>query len=955
VSDGLPASYIFKVYQDSYGFIWASTFNGLSRFDGKEFINYGYENGMPNLIADAIYEDHLNRLWIGTRNGMAEIKGKRCLVYPVDDGRIINFVFSFAELNNGELWALTSSGAYTFQNDHWHKIRLYPGFENHSCRRVIQTDSGILINYGHHLVLKKNNKSFKLVSQISDDEVPGPYFNSLFRVNDTMYLNRADGLFKISGSDTISLFEHELKNKYILWTVKDSKNRFWVYTLNDRQLLVSEPGNDKHFFYSSTVPLISDFFEDKEGNMWIASLDGLVKVKSVDYESFDASTGTKVNGQNHLINAADSSLLATSATGEIFIYKGNSFKNFLLGNAADLQHAIPSEIIDAWCFDDRNRLWLIFRNQLAPYVLEKNKLRSFPSLVTGNIHPLTGIAYHFKGRCFYVGADTLQTGDERIMQNFKSNNTGEYIIRPMALHYFSNGLLMVETYNSGFFIIDSNKNSYRLPAKYISSHRMPGGDHIFDDPSGKFWIVSSQGMERYVWNSDKMPVKDLAITTSEGLPNNAVRSVVFDDYNRIWAVTLSGIVVIEIDDHNNIVVNRISEEQGIGSNLWNEVNLTKDFNGNIWAGLSNRLIKFKPSNIQFEKSLPAITIDRVQLNFKETNWKNWSDTMLGILQIPVNPVLPYNQNNLGISYKGISFSSPTGLEYSYKLDGADTGWSTPTQAEFVSFVGLPPGKYVFYVKARKSNSNWTSPAVFGFTINKPFWSEWWFRSLVFLFLASIIIVFYKYRMNQLKKLMALRMKISRDLHDEVGSTLSGIGLMSEIAKKQLENKSENEVKSSLEKISFNSEETLGKMSDIVWAINPQNDTYEKMIDRLKNFAKNTATPLGIQLNFDLDKNLSQFNLDMQRRNNIYLICKEAMNNAIRYSGCRNINFSIRTQDHQMKIAIADDGKGFDAQKIYTGNGLKNMRARADEIKIDLKVYSENEKGTIISLLIKSPD
>jgi signal transduction histidine kinase len=171
----------------------------------------------------------------------------------------------------------------------------------------------------------------------------------------------------------------------------------------------------------------------------------------------------------------------------------------------------------------------------------------------------------------------------------------------------------------------------------------------------------------------------------------------------------------------------------------------------------------------------------------------------------------------------------------------------------------------------------------------------------------------------------------------------------------LENKSENEVKSSLEKISFNSEETLGKMSDIVWAINPQNDTYEKMIDRLKNFAKNTATPLGIQLNFDLDKNLSQFNLDMQRRNNIYLICKEAMNNAIRYSGCRNINFSIRTQDHQMKIAIADDGKGFDAQKIYTGNGLKNMRARADEIKIDLKVYSENEKGTIISLLIKSPD
>jgi signal transduction histidine kinase len=179
--------------------------------------------------------------------------------------------------------------------------------------------------------------------------------------------------------------------------------------------------------------------------------------------------------------------------------------------------------------------------------------------------------------------------------------------------------------------------------------------------------------------------------------------------------------------------------------------------------------------------------------------------------------------------------------------------------------------------------------------------------------------------------------------------------MSEIAKKQLESSSDLEVKSSLDKISLNSEETLGKMSDIVWAINPQNDTYEKMIERLKNFARNTAIPLGIRLNFDVEKNLSLLNLDMKRRNNIYMICKEAINNAIRYSGCQNLNFLVKTHDRQMKIAIADDGHGFDAQKIYNGNGLKNMCDRAKEIKIDLKIHSEKGEGTTVILLIKSPD
>src|SRR5438874_3708211 len=147
----------------------------------------------------------------------------------------------------------------------------------------------------------------------------------------------------------------------------------------------------------------------------------------------------------------------------------------------------------------------------------------------------------------------------------------------------------------------------------------------------------------------------------------------------------------------------------------------------------------------------------------------------------------------------------------------------------------------------------------------------------------------------------------------------------------------SELKTSLDKISTNSEEMLEKMSDIVWTINPQNDSFEKVINRLKTYAKNTTDPLGIHLHFNLEKDLERFNLDMQKRNNIYLICKEAINNAIKYSECNNLSFALQQQDHHINISIVDDGKGFDVLQNFDGNGLKNMQSRAKEIKAELKM------------------
>jgi signal transduction histidine kinase len=208
-----------------------------------------------------------------------------------------------------------------------------------------------------------------------------------------------------------------------------------------------------------------------------------------------------------------------------------------------------------------------------------------------------------------------------------------------------------------------------------------------------------------------------------------------------------------------------------------------------------------------------------------------------------------------------------------------------------------------------------------------------------------------YRVKQLKKIISLRTNISRDLHDEIGSTLSGISIIGQMAKQNLQTKKTNDAENLLDKIVGSSTEMLTKMSDIVWAINPINDSFQQIVSRLKNYTQASATPMGVVLNFKVEKDLEQYNLDMQRRKNIYLICKEAINNSLKYSQCKNLTVQFNHQDHKFRISVRDDGKGFNIQNEINGNGLKNMQARADEIHAKLIIDSKKNEGTVVELFV----
>jgi signal transduction histidine kinase len=220
-----------------------------------------------------------------------------------------------------------------------------------------------------------------------------------------------------------------------------------------------------------------------------------------------------------------------------------------------------------------------------------------------------------------------------------------------------------------------------------------------------------------------------------------------------------------------------------------------------------------------------------------------------------------------------------------------------------------------------------------------------FTGIGLLTLLSLV-VYNNFKTRQQLKLQTLRNKIASDLHDDVGSTLSSIHIFSEMARNQ-----SKEVLPMLDTISESSKKMMDAMADIVWTINPENDNFEKIMDRMRSFAYELLLARKIDFEFDAKESLNDLKLSMEARKNLYLIFKEATNNMVKYSNADKAHFSLTEAEKMLTMIIHDNGKGFDMQSASSGNGLRNMKKRAEEIGGALRIDSSPGDGTTIQLSV----
>jgi signal transduction histidine kinase len=536
-----------------------------------------------------------------------------------------------------------------------------------------------------------------------------------------------------------------------------------------------------------------------------------------------------------------------------------------------------------------------------------------------------------------------------------------------------------------------------------------------EDHNNDLWICTSFGANKFdgkhfTW-----------YTTEQGLTNNITKNVVEDGNGDIWIGTLNGLnryirKVESADTFRNDVPSYFKNytiSDGLSGAGTYENCMRVDKNGNIWIGSNDRLTQYHPEGDIRDTLAPVLKLTGISLFNEKMNWQAVSThkdstytfqngRQLGKIHFsglspwynqPQDLELPYDNNVVTFQFIGITTNRPKEVKYRYVLEGLDESW-TSTDRPVAVYNKLPHGKFNFRVQCVSGEGYWSNELNYPFVIYPPWWQTTFAYTGYALALAAMIWMLSWYRSRrlqaenilleekvtrrtheleqsleeryrlseQIKSQQALlneRLRISRDLHDEIGSTLGSISIYSEVAKKRSE-KNENPV-TVLSKIGVASRELIDKMSDIVWSLNLNHQNFEQMQHRMRTFATMIFAPRNIRYDVIVDENSRQTPLTSAQAKNIFLIYKEAVYNIVKYADCSVAHIGFRTNNNELVMTIQDNGKGFN-QHIHGGpapvdeqlggNGIKNMYVRAREIHATLTVDSQINRGTTITMKMK---
>jgi signal transduction histidine kinase/ligand-binding sensor domain-containing protein len=480
---------------------------------------------------------------------------------------------------------------------------------------------------------------------------------------------------------------------------------------------------------------------------------------------------------------------------------------------------------------------------------------------------------------------------------------------------------------------------------------------LFVDSQGRLWIASSRGGLGRVDDPVSQHPAFSRYTIADGLSDNEINCVAEDQWRNIYAGMGRGLDCIDSAS------GRIRHYTGGAGLTGDDVRkIFRDSRMSFWIGTTKGLFHFTPEP-ESPKPAPPIFITELIIAGEEQQIAESGERQIAELQ------LHNDRNNLQIGFVSPNVGFATTIRYEYKLEGANQEWSPVTELRAVYLANLSSGRYRFLVRAISSDGTFsTEPATVSFRILPPIWLRWWFLTFSAIFLSALAANVYRLRKarrrereraeaalrqsqdERLRELEQVRRRIATDLHDDVGSSLTQISLLSEVVRQSVVGNS-NQVNKPLSLIAQISQELVDSMSDIVWAINPNKDTLNDLSSRMRHFASDVLTARQIDFRFQTPDEEQDIKVGANVRREVFLMFKESVNNLVRHSRCTLAEIEFRIEVDHLYLQISDDGQGFDASQKSTGNGLQSMSERSKSLGGDFEIVSVPDQGTTLTFLI----
>jgi ligand-binding sensor domain-containing protein/signal transduction histidine kinase len=995
---GLPQNSFNCVLQDKKGFMWFGTYNALIKYDGYSFTNFQFDpldkNSFPDNEVISLCEDAKGNIWIAGPAGISKYDThlEKFISYT-DNKKTVLPAYGNCMITDkaGKLWIGTDEGLYFYDDTSDKFIGLrqivddtLPGNKitslmcAHDGSLWIATNRGINIYDEVHKKLKLFHTADKDFGAVSN-EVFGMFednFNSIwFSVwkkgicrynlltgNTKMYRHSA-GIRSSLGSDIVNT------------VIQDSHQTIWLGTYGGG-ISIYQPSTDNFINYLANLNQVHSLnsnhilrlFQDRSGALWIATSGGGLN------NCYPASNKFRVykNYDKDYISHYPLSLYKDSK-GEIFMTTfGAGVQQFdpLKETFRSYKINLPNNEMTRTDFsfdaleDSDGNFWVVTFDE-GILTLD----RKTGKFIT--IHPISDSATkvsHTPFNCIaedpdknlWIGAESgglkcynLKTKKYTELKKLYFDKHEEDLTGIEALHCSPNGTLWIGSKN-GFGLFNTKTGTTRFfkhdekDASSLSNNTVNcfyGNENI---APGKIWIGTNGGLNEF----DSYNEKFRTYTMKDGLPDNSVMGIIADDDGRLWISTNKGICKFTPPPSKNekAICRTYNINDGLPGDEFFYNTSVKGNDGTLYLGSNAGLVAFKPGDLKDNTFIPPVAIT----SFSVLNKYVVRNDSTGILKLPADEIreikLSYRQNVFSVTFSALNYIHPEKNQYAYMLEPYDKDWIyTDATKRFANYTNLDADTYTFKVKASNNDGVWNEePATIKIIITPPYWQTWWFRAAILGAIALSVYALYRYRVNQLLRLQNIRNKISGDLHDDIGSTLNSISVYSEVAKQD----SSKHVHA-LEMIGEASRKIIDVMSDIVWTINPENDSFENIILRMRSLAFNLMRAKNIEFIFRADESLNSIKLSMENRRNLFLIFKEALNNLVKYSNASKVSIQLAQENSFIKLTIRDDGKGFDTSAQTNGNGLNSMKRRADEMKARLQIESVINEGTSVELILKS--
>jgi len=515
---------------------------------------------------------------------------------------------------------------------------------------------------------------------------------------------------------------------------------------------------------------------------------------------------------------------------------------------------------------------------------------------------------------------------------------------------------------------------------------------IFEDRDGHVWLGTDGGLSQ--WNRGKLT----NFTSRDGLPHNWINAIYQDSEQVLWIGTKGGLSRFKDGKFASY-----TSKQGLFSDEIYEI-LEDDF-GNFW--MSCRAGIFRVNKKEFEavdngaaKTVTCTVFGKadglvsVQCNgvAKPAGWKSkdgrlWFPTIRGIVavdsRIKMNdkppPVLieeviadrkpqkfandaegpssaqlaaikiPPGRGELEIHYAALSLQAPEKNRFQYMLAGVDPNWIDAGTRREAFYNNLGPGNYRFHVRACNNDGVWNEAGiVLPIVLSPHFWQTWWFRMAIPVAAGLLLFAWYRFRMTQLRQIERLRVQIAADLHDDVGARLTKVAMVTEFMDR--ETAPTDKSKPHVENIAKTTREVIQAMDEIVWTINPKNDTLDNLANYIFQYAQEYFQNTGVRCRMDLPAQLPHYPLSTEERHNLFMAVKEALNNVLKHAHATEVRISLALEDRDLRIIVTDNGCGFVMNGSHNGgDGLNNMKERLARIGGRLDIESKEKSGTRVEM------